>query len=131
MGSTQKPSSRPYSGALSGMRPNAQMGPPACVDRSRTTIARSEMAQWFSCGVLEYIGPRWRKYAGARLSVIDALSERSLKRPDVVRSEQSLAVTIVPTATQTSRPPLEIAGEIGNYIKLDTDFSLFSHVARA
>jgi hypothetical protein len=59
------------------------------MDRPRTTIARSETAQWFSRGVLEHAGRRWREDAGARLSVIGGPNERSLEALDVVRSGQS------------------------------------------
>src|SRR5215831_6769426 len=70
---------RPYSSALPGLRSNAYVGVPGCMDRPRTTIARSETAQWFARGGLEYIGQRWREDAGARLSVIGGPSERSLE----------------------------------------------------
>ena len=39
--------------------------------------------------------------------------------PEVVRSGQSRSRREYPDLTA----PLEIAGEIGNYVKLDTDFS--------
>jgi len=48
-------------------------------------------------------------------------------RPGVVRNGQRRSRHKYPDPTA----PLEIADEIGNYIKLDTDFSLFSHAARA
>jgi len=89
------------------------------MDRPRTTIARSETAQWFSHGVLEYIGRRWREDAGARLSVIGGPNERPLEAVRVVRSGQSRSRREYPDFTA----PLEIAGKIGNYVKLDTDFS--------
>jgi len=89
------------------------------MDRPRTTIARSETAQWFSHGVLEYIGRRWREDAGARLSVIGGPNERSLEAARVVRSGLRRGRREYPDLTA----PLEIAGEIGNYVKLDTDFS--------
>jgi hypothetical protein len=41
------------------------------------------------------------------------------------------AVALVPNLYPDPTAPLEIADEIGNYIKLDTDFSLFSYAARA
>jgi hypothetical protein len=88
------------------------------MDRPRTTVARSETAQWFSRGVLERTGRRWREDAGARLSVIGGPNERSLEAARVVRSGQSRSRHEYPDLTA----PLEIAGEIGNYIKLDTDF---------
>jgi len=56
VGFTQKPSTRPYSSALPGLRSDAQVGVPGCMDRPRTTVARSETAQWFSRGVLERTG---------------------------------------------------------------------------
>ena len=97
------------------------------MDRPRTTIARSETAQWFSRGVLEYIGQRWREDAGTRLSVMGVQANDRSKWLDVVRSGQSRSRHEYPDLTA----PLEIAGKIGNYIKLDIDFSRFSHVARA
>ncbi len=52
------------------------------------------------------------------MSVIGGPNERSLEAARVVRSGQSRSRHEYPDLTA----PLEIAGEIGNYIKLDTDF---------
>ena len=87
------------------------------MDRPRTTIARSETAQWFSRGVLEHAGRRSREDAGARLSLIGGPSERLLEAARRCAQEPQ------PSRVSRSHGPLEIAGEIGNYIKLDTDFS--------
>jgi len=70
------------------------------MDRPPTTIARSETAQWFSRGVLEQAGQRWREDAGARLSVIGGPNERSLEAARVVCSGWGAAVTSI----QISRP---------------------------
>ena len=118
MGFTQKPSTRPYSSALPGLRSNAQVELPGCVDRPRSTIARSETAQWFSRCVLEHTGWRWPEDAGARLSVIGGPNEQLL---EAARRCAQRAEPQPPRVFLTA--PLEIAGEIGNYIKLDTDFS--------
>src|SRR5262249_23652327 len=105
---------------------NAQVGVPGCMDRPRTTIARPDTAQWFSRGVLEYTGRRWREDAGARLSQIGGASGRLLEAARVLRRGESRR----PHEYLDLTAPLEIAGKIGNHIKLGTDFSLFSHVAR-
>jgi hypothetical protein len=52
------------------------------------------------------------------LSVSGSPNERSLEAARVVRSGQRRSRHEYPDLTA----PLEIAGEIGNYIKLDTDF---------
>src|SRR5262245_26300686 len=95
------------------------------MDRPRTTNARSETAQWFARGGLAYIGQRWREDAGARLSVIGGPSERSLEtaRRCVQRADPHLSRLSQPLS-RISRPPLEMAGEIGNYIKPDNRFQL-------
>src|SRR5215831_11433631 len=97
------------------------------MDRPRIAIARSETAQWFSPDGLEHTARRWREDARARLSLIGGPSERSLHaaRRCAQRAEPQ------PSRVSRSRGPLEIAGEMGNYIKLDTGSTLFSHVARA
>src|SRR5262245_374240 len=97
------------------------------MDRPPTTIARSETAQWFSRGILEHASRRWREDAGARLSVIGGPSERLLEAARRCAQRAEPEPSRVPDLTA----PLEIAGEIGNYIKLDTHFSRFSHVAWA
>ena len=89
------------------------------MDRPRTTIARSETAQWFSPGRLEHTGQRWREDAGARLSLIGVQANDHSMRPGVVRSRQSRSRR----EYSRSRSPLEIVGEMDNYSKLDTDFS--------
>ena len=88
------------------------------MDRPRTTIARSETAQWLSPDGLERTARRWREDVGARLSLIGGPSEQLLEAARVVRSGQRRNRHEYPDLTA----PLEIAGEIGNYIKLDTDF---------
>src|SRR5262249_41590317 len=64
------------SGALPGLRSNAQMGLPGCVDRTRARIARPDTAQWFSRGLLEYIGQLMTR---RRRSSIEPTSERLLE----------------------------------------------------
>src|SRR5215831_8678903 len=93
---------------------------PGCMDRPRTTIARSETAQWFSPGVLEHTGRRWREDARARLNVIGGPSERPLEVPRCCaqRAEPQ------PSRVSRSQGPLEISGEIGNYILADFPMSL-------
>src|SRR5262249_25116843 len=107
------------------------MGLPRCVDRPHARIARPDTAQWSSRSVLEYIGQQSREDAGTRLSVIGGPSEQLLEaaRRYVQRAEPQLSRLF----QSLSRPhgPLEITGKIGNYIKLNIGFSLFSHVARA
>src|SRR5262249_37909813 len=98
VGSAQKPSTRPYSSALPGLRSNAYVGVPGSMDRPRTTIARSETAQRFSPGVLEHTGQRWREDAEARLSVIVGPNERLL---DAARR---CAQRAAPQPSQVSRP---------------------------
>jgi hypothetical protein len=89
------------------------------MDRPPTTIARSETAQWFSRGVLEQAGQRWREDAGARLSVIGG------PKRTIARSGSSCVQRLRRSRHEYPdlTAPLEIAGEIGNYVKLDTDFS--------
>jgi len=60
VGSAQKPSSRAYSGALPGLRSNAYVGRPGCMDRPRAALARSATPHRISRDVLERIGQRWR-----------------------------------------------------------------------
>src|SRR5262249_44561914 len=60
VGSAQKPSSRAYSGAVPGLRSNAYVGRPGCMDRPRAALARSATPHRISRGVLERIGQRWR-----------------------------------------------------------------------
>src|SRR5262249_789302 len=90
------------------------------MDRPRTTIARSETAQWFSPGVLEHTGRRWREDARARLNVIGGPSESPLEVPRCCaqRAEPQ------PSRVSRSQGPLEISGEIGNYILADFPMSL-------
>jgi len=65
------------------------------------------------------------------LSVIGDPSERLLETARFVRSGQSRSRHDCLNRYPDLTAPLEIAGKIGNYIKLDTDFSLFPHVACA
>jgi len=55
------------------------------VDRPRSTVARSETAQWFSHDVLEYIGQRWREDARARLSPLPG-SLVTVTSPPIMRA---------------------------------------------
>ena len=71
------------------------------MDRPPTTIARSETAQWFSRGVLEQTGQRWREDAGARLSVIGGPSERLLEAGSTLCAAGRAAAV---TSIQISRP---------------------------
>jgi len=60
VGSAQKPSSRAYSGALPGLRSNAYVGRPGCMDRPRAALTRSATAERISRGVLERLDQRGR-----------------------------------------------------------------------
>src|SRR5262249_61418772 len=60
VGCAQKPSSRAYPRALSGLRSNAYLGLPGCMDRPRAAVGHSATTQWRARAVLERIGDRWR-----------------------------------------------------------------------
>src|SRR5262249_7366525 len=133
MGAAQKPSSRPYSGALPSLWSNAQMDAAGRMDGPRATIARSEAVRRFSICILER-SPEAEKTrsrvigspskCNLRISSdcsgpLEASNDRERRRGLMLVFAQALQRAAESWLSQSSGAvqtgPLEMAHEIGNY----------------